>query len=142
MYLANARRRRIGPFKNIQQYKCVIVQATHCGSKYRKPLNCFWEFFFSISNEFRSFQSQFLQKLYSNFLKIYKEVHLILICLEWLLQLHNLCALSHQNWLCNKKDIKKNISQSRAKFVCSVPKISRVWSHWNYFRHEQLSSLA
>ena len=30
-----------------------------------------------------------------------------------------------QNWLNNKKDINKNIIQSSAKFVCSIPKKSR-----------------
>ena len=87
--------------------------------------------FFSISNVFRSCQSQFLQKLYSYVLRTYKGVHLILICCVWLLQLHILCALSGQNWISNKKDInlRKSIFQSRAKFVCSIPKKSLVWPH-------------
>ena len=76
---------------------------------------------------FRSCQSQLLLKLYSNVFKTYTGVLLVLICREWLLQLHILCALS------NKKDIKKNIPQSRAKFVCSVPKSHVVWPHWYWF---------
>ena len=41
-------------------------------------------------------------------------------------QLHIICLLSCQNWLSNKKGIKKkNIPQSTAKFVCSVPKQTR-----------------
>ena len=42
----------------------------------------------------RSCQSQFLQKLYSNVLKTYKGVLLILKCREWLLQLRLVASQS------------------------------------------------
>ena len=53
----------------------------------------------------------FIQKLYSNVLRTYKGILLILMCHEWLLQLHILCSLSHHNWLRNiRKLFKKHTS--------------------------------
>ena len=68
------------------QWECVIVQKQLSVRQNQvNPLIVFGnirvQFFFSISNIFRSCQSQFLQKKhYSNVLKTYKAVLLILIC--------------------------------------------------------------
>ena len=75
------------------------------------------QFFFSTSNEFSSYQSQFLQKLCLNVLKTYKGVLLILKDHEWLLQFHILCIWSHQNWLSYKKNIKKKHTSIESK-IC------------------------
>ena len=106
--------------------KCIIVQATHCGSISREPLNNFWEHsntVFQISNVFCSSQYHI-----SYVLKIYKGVLLILLCHELLLKIHILCALSRQNCLTRKILRKKYLN--REQNLCDpYLKSHVVWPH-------------
>ena len=85
--------------------------------------------FFSISNEFRSCQSQFQLKLYSNVLKTYNRVILILICCKWLLQLCIICALYWQNCYIKKKKLRKTYLCREQNPCVTYLKRHVVWPH-------------
>ena len=83
---------------------------------------------------------KFPQKLYSNGLKTYKGgykgVLLILISRGLLVHLHIICALSRQNWISNKKVIKKKTHLNQEPNSC-VPCLKMI----TLYGHIEESSL-
>ena len=100
---------------------CLIVKATHAYQNQKIPFI-----------GFENIWVQFLKKLglKGTHLKLKRKTVLecsqkLLKDFSWSWPTVNFCALSRQNLLSNKKDIKKKHTSIESNSVCSVPKKSR-----------------